>query len=218
MHLGDVAVPIEGCTQGHLQQQEPAIEPAVEGVLEHVTGEAVHLLQGGDVVQHPFAVGPPQAPGGVVVVVRLIGILVVVTVQTHPFDRTALAGQRAHQHQHALDPFRGHEAAVGHQPVQAEGHAQHGDPVENPQDDQGLPAPELWQQGKDRAHVHHQHETGGAELVLALAGGQWCPRNHQGGTHASLLGSRQAGSSAGNLNAGRFARLEGAGRRRGIRG
>lgn len=66
--------------------------------------------------------GPPEAAGRVVVVVGLVGKLVVVAMQAHPLDRAALAGQGAHQHQHALHPFGSDEAAVGHEAMQAEGH------------------------------------------------------------------------------------------------
>ena len=127
------------------------------------------MLQRRNLVQHPLAVGPPQATGRIVVVVWLVGELVVMAMQPHPFDWAALAGQGAHQHQQPLKPFRGNEAAVGDQPVQAEGHPQHRHPIKNGERHHPLPAPELGQQGEHGSHVHHQHETGGASLVLALS-------------------------------------------------
>ena len=191
--LGRVAIPIEGGPKGELEEQEPAIQPHIEGVCAHITVEAVHLLEGGDVVEHPLAVGPPEAPGGVVVVVGLVGKLVVVAVQPHPFDRAALAGQGTHQHQHPLHPAGRHETAVGHQPVQSQGHADHGDPVQQAQGHDRLPAPELGQQGKDCRHMHGQHEAGGAALDFALLAPQGFAGDDQGGPHAGFLGRRQTG-------------------------
>jgi hypothetical protein len=100
-----------------LEQQEPPIQPAVEGIPLQIAGESGHMLQRRNLVQHPLAVRPPQAAGRIVVVVGLVGELVVMAMQPHPFDGPALAGQCAHEHQQPLKPFRGNEAAVGDQPV-----------------------------------------------------------------------------------------------------
>ena len=187
MDAGQLAIPIESDAERQLQQQKPAIQPAVEGVALQVAGEPAHVLQGRDFVQHPVAVGPPQAPGRVVVVVGLVGVLVVVAVQSHPFDRAALAGQGSHQHQEVLQPQRGTEAAVGQHPVQPQGHPQHGGPIEHRQHHHGLPAPEARQQGKHRPHVHRQHETGGAPLEFALAARQGLAPFGYGSADALIL-------------------------------
>ena len=74
----------------------------VKRILTQVAHKAFAVLKGGNAVQHPAAVGPPEAAAGIVVVVGLIGKFVVVAVQSHPFQGPCLAGQGAHQHQ---DPF-----------------------------------------------------------------------------------------------------------------
>ena len=175
MHAGVLADPIESRAQGQLQQQEKAIKPVVEGIAAHVASETIQVLQSRNGVEHPFAVGPPQASAGVVVIVGLIGKLVVVAVQTHPLHRPALAAEGAHHDQHPFEPFRGFKAAVGHQPVQAQGHPQHGHPIQDAKGHQALPAPEARQQRKDGAHMHRQHEQGRAHFQLALTGRQWRP-------------------------------------------
>ena len=188
MHLGGFTEPVEPKAQGDLQQQEPAVEPAVEGVALQVAGVAVEFLQGRDVVQHPFAVGPPQATASVVVIRGLIRKTVVMAVQTHPFDRAALAGQGAHQHQDALNPHRHHQAAVRHQTVQAQGDAQDRHPIENAKGHNALPAPEARQQRHGGEHVHHQHEAGGSHLEFALTRGQSVTRCHHRGPLPKLAG------------------------------
>ena len=80
MDAGVLADPIQSRAQGQLQQQEKAVEPVVEGIAAHIASETIQVLQGRNGVQHPFAVGPPQASAGVVVIVGLVGELVVVAV------------------------------------------------------------------------------------------------------------------------------------------
>jgi hypothetical protein len=47
----------------------------------------------------------------------LIGEAVVMAVKPNPFDRSALASERAHDHQNAFQPNGNHKAAVRHQTV-----------------------------------------------------------------------------------------------------
>ena len=202
---GVLAIEIKGDAERQLQQQEPVVEPAVEGIALQIAGETVNLPQGRDVVQHPLAVGPPQPPAGVVVVVGLVGVEVVVAVQPHPFDGAALAGHRPHQHQEALHPLRGVEAAVGHQPVQAEGDPHHREPIHHSQRGHPLPAPEARQKCGNRPHVDHQHEDGGTATQLALAKVQGLPRCHQASPQAGLAIVAGLESVAGG--GGRFGRF-----------
>ena len=123
-------------------------------------------------MQHPLAVGPPEPSPSIVVVIGLVGEFVMVAVQAHPLDRTALAGQGPHQHKQPLDPARCLETAVGHQTMQAKGDPKHRDPVQGGERHQCLPAPVPGQEGKYRAHVHRQHEAGGAQFHFSLARGQ----------------------------------------------
>ena len=167
-----LAIEVKRCPQRQLQQQEPTIQPAIEGIPFHVSCEAVNLPQGWNLMQHPFAVGPPQAPGGVMVVVGLVGEEMMVAVQAHPFDRSALAGQRSHQHQGSLQPAGRLEGAMGHQPVQAKSDPQNGGPVQNRQDDHPLKAPEARQQGRHGSPMQGHHEGGAAEFPFALSRGK----------------------------------------------
>ena len=187
MHPSPLAIDIQTSAQGPLQQQEPAIQPAIKGIALQVAGEPRHVGQRWDLVQHPGTVGPPQAAGGVVVIVGLIGKAVVVAVQPHPLDRTALAGQGPHQHKEPLQPPGRHKAAMGQHAMQPQGDAEHGDPVKNRQGHQGLPAPKTRQKGEYGTHVHDQHEAGGAELVSALLRGQGLSPQGYRLTHADLL-------------------------------
>ena len=55
-------------------------------------------------MKHPFAVAPPEAATGVVVIIGLVGEAMVMAVERNPFDWTALAGKGAHEHQGFLKP------------------------------------------------------------------------------------------------------------------
>ena len=121
-------------------------------------------------MEHPFAVAPPQPTSCIVVIDRLIGEPVVVAMQANPLNRSALAGQRPHQHQDALHPDRYHQAAVGHQTVQAQGDAEDGHPIEDRKGRHALPAPEPGQQRHGGQHMVHQHEAGGPHFQFPLLG------------------------------------------------
>ena len=127
-------------------------------------------------MQHPLAVAPPETTSCIVMVLWLVREAVVVPVKTHPFNWAALAGQGAHDHEDTLEPYGHHKAAVRHQPVQAEGHSQNGDPVQNSEGDHRTPAPELGQKGHSRKDVVNQHEAGGTPLNLSLSSGKWSAR------------------------------------------
>jgi hypothetical protein len=92
----------------------------------------------------------------------LIGEAVVMAVKPNPFDRSALASERAHNHQHAFQPNRNHKAAVRYQTVQSEGDPQNGHPIQNTEGNNRLPAPKLREQGHGGQDVIHQHEAGGS--------------------------------------------------------
>ena len=94
-------------------------------------------------MKHPLAVAPPETTSCIVMVLWLVREAVVVPVKTHPLNWAALAGQGAHDHEDTLEPYGHHKAAVRHQPVQAEGHSQNGDPVQDSECDHRTPAPEL---------------------------------------------------------------------------
>ena len=136
------------------------------------------MLQSRNVVEHPFAVAPPEPPSGVVVIVGLVGELVVVTVQGDPVDGTALGRQGSHQHQHPFQPTGHLKAAMGHEAVQAEGDPKHCCPVEDDEGDHALPAPELREQRHGGEDMHREHERCGAALQLALL-----PRQPFSGSH-----------------------------------
>ena len=94
----------------------------------------------------------------------------VMAVKPNPFDRSALARKRAHDHQHPLQPNGNHEAAVRDQTVQAEGDPKNGHPVQNTEGNNRLPAPELGKQGHGGQDVIHQHEAGGSRFQTPLSG------------------------------------------------
>ena len=121
----------------------------------------------------------------------------VVTVQADPLDRTALAGQGAHDDKDALHPLGRDKTAVGHQTVQAQGDADHGRPIQDRENGHPLPAPVLGQQGKDGADVDRQHEAGSPGLVFLLTTGKLSAGHHQSGAHPSLLGRGVPIGSAG---------------------
>ena len=137
------------------------------------------------------------------VIVGLVGELVVVAVQGHPVDRSALASQGAHHNEHPLKPAGNLETPVGHQAVQAQGHPQHGGPIQNPEGDDALPAPELRQQCNCGQHMHRQHEGGRASFELALLAGQGVSRGHHRRAHAQLAfgsGGCRSGCNQGDLH------------------
>ena len=117
MDLCSFAIPVQAQAQGDLKQQEPAIEPAVKGITLKISRIAIELFQRGNLMEHPFAVTPPQPASSIVMVCGLIGEAVVMAVKPNPFDRSALASERAHDHQHAFQPNGNHKAAVRHQTV-----------------------------------------------------------------------------------------------------
>ena len=80
MHLSGFTDPVQTKPQGDLQQQEPAVQPAIERVYLEITGVAIEFLQRRNVMQHPLAVAPPQTAAGIVVIDRLIGKAVVMAV------------------------------------------------------------------------------------------------------------------------------------------
>ncbi len=176
--LSRFADPVKAESERNLQQQEPAIQPAIEGIALEIACVSVQLFQSGNLVQHPLAVAPPESATGIVMIGDLIGETVVVAMQSHPFNRTALAGQGSHEHQHALNPHRDDEAAVGDQAMQSERDPQHGHPVQNPEGHKALPAPEPWQQGDRCKDMHHQHEAGGSPLDASLPRRQWTAGGH----------------------------------------
>ena len=114
MHLSRFAIPIQAQAQGDLQQQEPAVKPAIKGITLKISRIAIQLFQSGDLMEHPFAVTPPQTPSSIVMIGGLIGKAMVMTVKPNPFDWSALAGKRAHNHQNTFQPNRNHKAAVCH--------------------------------------------------------------------------------------------------------
>ena len=198
MNVCGIAIPVQRQADGNLQQQEPAIQPHIEAVVDQVAAKALFVLQRRDLMQHPLAMAPPQAPTSVVVIVGLVRVLVVMAMQRHPVDRSALAGQGAHHHQHAFQPAGNLEAAVGHQAMQAEGDAQNSCPVENAEGDRALPAPKARQQSHGGQHVHHHHEGGGAAFELALSARQAFTGRHHRCAHAQFAGGACVCRSAGN--------------------
>jgi hypothetical protein len=112
MDLSRFSIPVQAQAQGNLKQQEPAVEPAVKGITLKISRISIELFQRGDLMEHPFAVTPPQPSSSIVMVCGLIGEAVVMAVEANPFDRSALASKRAHDHQHAFQPNGNHKAAV----------------------------------------------------------------------------------------------------------
>ena len=72
VHPGRLSVPVQAQGEGQLHQQEPTIQPAIEGIFLEIPCEPVHVLEGWDLMEHPPAVGPPQAPASIVVIVGLV--------------------------------------------------------------------------------------------------------------------------------------------------
>ena len=77
---------------------------------------------------------------------------------------------------------------MGDEAVQPQGDAQYRDPIQNREGHHRLPAPKAGQEGKHRAHMHGEHERGGAEFELALTGRQRGSVLLDGIPHAGLLG------------------------------
>jgi hypothetical protein len=80
------------------------------------------------------------APADAVIDVRAVGIArlvgegVVLAMVGHPRDDRSLYGRRARHGQDAAQPPLGGERAVGEQPVEADGHAEAREHVEDPED------------------------------------------------------------------------------------
>ena len=72
MDPGGFSIPVQAQGQGHLHQQEPTIQPAIEGIFLEIPGQPAHVLEGRDLMEHPAAMGPPQTPPGIVVIVGLV--------------------------------------------------------------------------------------------------------------------------------------------------
>ena len=154
-----VADPVEENPQNQLQGEEPTVQPAVIGIDREIASKTGHGSEGRNPDEHPAHVGPPKAQVAVVVVDSSVGKLVVVPVQTDPVNRAVLAAQGSAGGQDTLQPMGHPKGAMAEKTVIAQGDPQaSGDPVKDQQGDQGLPAPEPWQQGHqgqamDRRHV-----------------------------------------------------------------
>ena len=154
-------------------------------------------------MQHPLAVAPPQSAARIVVVVGLVGKLVMVAMEGDPVDRSALTGQGPHHHEDSLKPPRHFKAAVCHQAMEAQGDPQHGGPIQNPEGNDALPAPKLWQQRNGGQHMHGHHEGGGAPFQLALLARQGVSGGHHRRAHAQLAfggGGCRSGCDQGDLH------------------
>ncbi len=121
------------------------VEPHIKTIVQQIARIAMLFFQRRDVVEHPLAVTPPQPPPCIVMIIGLIGKAVMVAMQSHPINRSALAGQGAHHHENPLKPAGHFKAAVRHKPMQAQGDAKHGHPIQNAEGNQTLPAPKAWE-------------------------------------------------------------------------
>jgi len=151
--------------QGHLQQQEVVVQPAVVGVFGQVAGELGNRLHGGDVFKHPAHMGPPQPLEAGVVINFRIGELVVMAVQAHPINRSLLAADRPTGGEKPLQPMGDAEGSMAQEPVIANGDPEAGgEPIEHQEGRDGLPAPELGQQGHHGEHMDGGHEAKGCPI------------------------------------------------------
>ncbi len=167
----DAADPEQQSRQGQLKRQEPVVQPAVVRVLGQVAGHARHGLHGRDWFEHPAHVAPPEASMAVVVISIRIGELVVMAVQSHPVDWAVLAAEGPAGGEEALQPLRQLEGAVRQQAVVADGDAEAGgDPIENQQAGNGLPAPEDGCQSQQAEGMNHDHESDRGPVLAALSG------------------------------------------------
>ena len=95
--------------------------------------------------KEPKHVRPPEAARGTVGILRTVGEGVVDTMRRDQFDGSSLEGQRSAQGQEILEPLRDFEAAVGQQPMVAEGNPQEPrDPLEPEEHPKGAPREGEW--------------------------------------------------------------------------
>ena len=180
--------------QGHLQQQEVVVQPAVVGVLGQVAGQPGYGLHRRDVFEHPAHVGPPQPfETGVVINIR-IRELVVMAVQADPINRALLAADRATGGEKPLQPMGDPEGPMAQEPVIADGHAQAGgDPIQHHEGSDGLPAPELGQQGNHGKNMDGCHEAEGCPIDAFAA---WIDRAAAAVVAMQRLGPESAAVAA----------------------
>ena len=145
--------------QWKLQQQKIVIQPAVVRHLLHVRGELADVMLGGDIPQHPSKMTPPEAQMTVVMVSGIVGMEVVVAVQTDPIDGTVLTAQGAAGGNEGFKPTRYRKGSVSEQAVVSEGHANTGgQPIKKQENNNRRATPEARHQRHHGQKMNHHHE------------------------------------------------------------